>query len=232
MGATSRLKVAMPEYQDGGLDLPGAVPKQKLLTYKMDKLKKKEVEEGTTQWDQARLKAMSAPHAGAWLEAPPSKAQDFRFTNEELRTRVGRRLGISICEECACPFCFQPMDRFGVHAETCMGGGDKVTTHNCTRDTIYKQSQAADIAPELEAMGVLSGGGGGIDGATERGDRRRRPAEVLCCRAQDVRTGNGGGRGRAKVALDVGIVCPQAPGHLRDAASDTLGAAEAYCRTK
>ena len=50
--------------------------------------------------------------------------------------------------------------------------------------------------------------------------------------AQDVRTGNGGGRGTAKVALDVGIVCPQAPGHLGDAASETLGAAEAYCRAK
>ncbi len=38
--------------------------------------------------------------------------------------------------------------------------------------------------------------------------------------------------GRAKVALDVGIVCPQAPGHLREAAVETLGAAEEYCRVK
>ena len=48
----------------------------------------------------------------------------------------------------------------------------------------------------------------------------------------NIRTGNGGGRGRAKVALDVGIVCPQAPGHLRDAAAGELGAAEEYCRVK
>ena len=41
-----------------------------------------------------------------------------------------------------------------------------------------------------------------------------------------------GGRGRAKVALDVGIVCPHAPRHLRDAAAGELGAAEEYCRAK
>ena len=115
-----------------------------------------------------------------------------------------------------------------------MGGGDKVTTHNYTRDTIYKQAQAANIAPQLEAAGVLAGEPGESGGAAgeQSGDVRRRPADVLVCRAQDIRTGNGGGRGRAKVALDVGIVCPQAPGHLRDAAAGELGAAEQYCRVK
>ena len=60
----------------------------------------------------------------------------------------------------------------------------------------------------------------------------RRPADVLLCRAQDIRTGSGGNSGAAKVALDVGIICPQAAGHLGDAAAEPLGAAEAYARTK
>ena len=42
-----------------------------------------------------------------------------------------------------------------------------------------------------------------------------RPADVLLCRAQDIRTGGTSGAG--KVALDVGIVCPQATCHLADA---------------
>ena len=115
-----------------------------------------------------------------------------------------------------------------------MGGGDKVASHNCTRDNLFKQTQLANVAPVLEAVGVLSGerdqAGGG---AAMRGDdMRKRPADVLVCRAQEIRTGNGGGRGRGRVALDVGIVCPQAPGHLRDAAREVLGAAEQYCRDK
>ena len=42
--------------------------------------------------------------------------------------------------------------------------------------------------------------------------------------------GVGGVAGR--VALDVGIVCPQAAGHLGNAAAESLGAAEAYVKTK
>ena len=61
-------------------------------------------------------------------------------------------------------------------------------------------------------------------------DSRHRPADVLLCRAQDVLTGGGIQSGR--VALDVGIVCPQAAGHLREAAAGALGAAEDYVRTK
>ena len=115
-----------------------------------------------------------------------------------------------------------------------MGGGDKVTTHNCTRDTVYEQAQAANVAPVLKAPGVLSGFPIADEGAAggQDGDRRRRTADVLVCRAQDIRTGAGGARGRAKVALDMGIVCLQAPGHLWDASAGILGAAEAYCITK
>ena len=51
-----------------------------------------------------------------------------------------------------------------------------------------------------------------------------RPADALLCRAQDVHVGQGG-NGR-RVALDIGIGCPQAAGHLGVAAGEVLGAAE------
>jgi hypothetical protein len=72
---------------------------------------------------------------------------------------------------------------------------------------------------EVESVGVGTGGG------------RERPADVLLCRAQDVRVGAAGGSAVGRVALDVGIVCPQAGVHL-DNAQEVLGAAEAYSRTK
>ena len=67
-------------------------------------------------------------------------------------------------------------------------------------------------------------------GIQDGGDEQVRPADVLLCRAQDISTARGAGNGR--VALDVGIICPQAAGHLGAAVQEPLGAAEAYARTK
>ena len=67
-------------------------------------------------------------------------------------------------------------------------------------------------------------------GFQQTGDTRERPADVLLCRAQDSIVGTGGGAGR--VALDIGIICPQATCHLANAAEEKVGAAEAYARTK
>ena len=90
---------------------------------------------------------------------------------------------------------------------------------------IYRQGKRAHTAPVLEACGV-----GRLLGLTVGRDSQRRPADVLLCRGQDVTTGGGIQSGR--VALDVGIVCPQAMGHIRDAAASALGAAEEYVKTK
>ena len=80
------------------------------------------------------------------------------------------------------------------------------------------------MGPVLEANGVLNllgvegRGGAGHGGSSGR----ERPADVLLCRAQDVHTGNGQ-RGNGRVALDVGIVCPQVACHISNAAGESLG---------
>ena len=78
----------------------------------------------------------------------------------------------------------------------------------------------------LEAFGVSR-----LLGLEDEADGRVRPADVLLCRAQDIQTGVGP-RGAGKVALDVGIICPQAAGHLDNTAGEPLGAAEEYVKTK
>ena len=71
----------------------------------------------------------------------------------------------------------------------------------------------------------------GLDSDGRENDRgRERPADVLLVRASDIRVGSGSADG--KVALDVGVVCPQARSHLEAAARESLGAAESYVRTK
>ena len=115
------------------------------------------------------------------------------------------------------------MDEFGAHAEGCMGGGDKVVTHNECRNTIHRQSVVAGARPELEKGGLLSGlGWHDVEG--------KRPADTLLCSTAGVLTGSG--RNRPRIALDVGVVNPQAQGHRTEAAQRTLGAAGEYIKKK
>ena len=179
----------------------------------------------------ARIRAAAAPRAGIWLGAPPSRALDLRLTNAEVRSRVGRRLGCEICEEKPCPFCLGIMDKWGIHAESCTAGGDKTYGHHVVRNDIYGHAKRGGMGPVLEAQGVMSVLGVEYRrGSGQRGGGER-PADVLLCRAQDLQTGVGR-QGHGRVALDVGIICPQAASHLADAAGEELGAAESYVRTK
>ena len=104
-----------------------------------------------------------------------------------------------------------------------------------TDTRLYIHAKGAGAVPVLEAADVLNvlgiPGQEGEGGAGGSARSRERPADVLLCRAQDVRVGAAGGAAAGRVALDVGVVCPQAAVHL-DNAQGRLGAAEAYTRTK
>ena len=141
----------------------------------------------------ARLNAAAAPHAGTWLHTPPCLALDLNLTNAEIRSGVGRRLGVTLCEEGPCPFCFGVMDKWGIHAETCTAGGDKTMGHHIVRNDLFAHGRRAHAAPVLEAAGVLNvlgvdEGGGRVNGNVGRSGRER-PADVLLCQAQCVQTG-------------------------------------------
>ena len=118
------------------------------------------------------------------------------------------------------------VDRFGGHCESCTSGGDKTVNHNVVRDDLYQHARRAHTAPRLEACGVSR-----LLGLQDDADGRVRPADVLLCWAQDIHTGLGP-VGAGRVALDVGIICPQALGHLDNSAGEPLGAAEEYVKTK
>ena len=174
--------------------LPGNVfmdaRKQGAIVEKIAGKKRDERMQDASGVEEARLKVMAAPHAGDWLHAPPSKELEYRFTNEEFRSRTGRRLGKELCDETRCPLCFQVLDRFGIHAETCMAGGDKTLAHNEHRNTLFKQAKLGGLQPELEKGGLFQEAGGREQEGDER-DARRRPADVLLCRAQDFKTRGG-----------------------------------------
>ena len=191
----------------------------------INKGKREAMVDAAIVWDKARLEATSAPHAGAWLDAPPNIVFDNQLSNAEVQYGVGRRLGVELCSQGPCQFCLQVMDKWGAHCESCMAGGDKTVNHNGVRDDIYFQAKRAHTLPQLEATGITS-----LLGLQVGNEIRNRSADVLLVRAQDIQAGTGGNAGR--VALDVGIVCPQAASHLGAAAGEVLGAAEQYARTK
>ena len=224
-GCVSRVNLLLPETGRFGPGKRPGTAKQGLLMDVVNKRRKDEMLNRAGLWGKARLQAMSAPRSGSWLDAPPNRALDTHLSNAEVQYGVGRRLGVELCEECPCPFCLGVMDRFGTHCEICMGGGDKTVNHHAVRDDLYVHAKRAHTAPRLEACGVTR-----LLGLEDGHGHRSRPADVLLCRAQDVHTGVGVGAGR--VALDVGIICPQAAGHLANTAGGPLGAAEEYVKTK
>ena len=79
----------------GGL---GLLPEEggktsKQLVDALNKTKVQRLEDQAGQVDKARLMAVRAPHAGAWLGAVPSRNLDLLLTNGEIRSRVGRSWG-------------------------------------------------------------------------------------------------------------------------------------------
>ena len=66
----------------------------------------------------ARLLAVSAPHAGDWLNAPPMPAIGLRMSNEAIRVATGLRLEANLCSPHTCP-CSAPVDAQGSHGLSC-----------------------------------------------------------------------------------------------------------------
>ena len=137
-------------------------------------------------WDKARLEATAAPHAGAWLDAPPNIALDLQLSNAEVQYGVGRRLGVELCQESPCQFCLGVMDRWGAHCESCMAGGDKTVNHHRIRDDLYVQAKRAHTLPQLEASGICR-----LLGVEVDREAAVRPADVLLLEHRMFKLGRG-----------------------------------------
>ena len=128
-GSTFRYDAVVPECSHIHGVGPANIDKFKVLMGKADKIRRDGLIDAGGNWDEARWQSLAAPHTGAWLDAPPGRGLDFLLTNEEVRTRVGRRLGRELCNEGPRPFFSGIMDSWGVHAESCVcGGGNSCTS--------------------------------------------------------------------------------------------------------
>ena len=125
--------------------------------------------DGASTVDKARLLAISAPQAHAWLRAQPSPKLGLDLLPNEVQALIKWWLGLPLFPDAdACPHYSQPLDIHGQHALICHAGGDVVTRHNGLHDSFANFCCRACLAPELERC----------SGLTSTKDRTR-PADVL-----------------------------------------------------
>ena len=121
------------------------------------------LKENPDQYETARLKAVSSPHAGDWLLALPISACGLRLDNEDVRVAVGLRLGAAICAPHACP-CGANVDTKGRHGLSCTQGFGRIARHNTLNDLIHRSLSKAGFPSIKEPPGLLRTDGRRPDG--------------------------------------------------------------------
>jgi len=156
---------------------------------------------------QARLRAVAAPHAGSWLQALPSPGLDQRLTHQEFAAATRLRLGCAVLgHDQWCPLCDQVFDTAGAHSLTCMAGGHALSCHNAVRDYVYLAALRAGLNPQREEGNLLPD------------DPRRRPGDLYFALWP----------GSTGVAMDFAVTSPLQHATVHEAAGRTLAAAARY----
>jgi hypothetical protein len=122
-------------------------------SYVVSKMKNHLLSVCSSDLDQARLLAVSAPHSGDWLHAIPSANLGLLLDNEEVRIAVGVRLGSPVClvHDCVCG---SKVDALGMHCFSCKKCPGKYSRHSLLNDTIWRSVQRAKIQAVKEPTGL------------------------------------------------------------------------------
>ena len=145
------------------------VPQRK-MGVKVDKEQERKrlekVEEGDSE-EMARLKSLTLPHAGDWLNVVPSTALGLHLRPQEFIMVARYRLGLPLySHEGPCPSCRRYSDAHGNHAMCCGSGGERISRHNHLRDHLHDTAVAAGLGPVREVRFLIPG-------------QDSRPADVL-----------------------------------------------------
>ena len=117
----------------------GAPLSQKELSASIDNAATDRLLENSPVISQARLRAVAAPHASAWLQVTPCEALSTRLEHVEFVAATQLWIGGQVLPcDTWCPLCDQVMDTRGSHCLACLSGGDKVRCHNALRDFVDK----------------------------------------------------------------------------------------------
>ena len=115
--------------------------------------------------EKAKLKAVTALHAGDWLNAPSIAAVGLRLSAEAIRVEVGLRLGSTICQQHNC-ICGSPVDAWGLHGLSFRKSGPRHIRHSQLNDQIWRAIKRAQMPVTKEPVGLSRTDGKIPDGAT------------------------------------------------------------------
>ena len=110
--------------------------------------------------NKARLHSLNLPHAGDWVDAPPSSSLNLTLDSRSFGAVMGFRLGLPLltASECRAPNCDQQQDSYGDHAMHCRDDhGIKISRHDRIRDRIFQEAQRASLNPIKEVPGLIPG---------------------------------------------------------------------------
>ena len=114
----------------------------------------------------ARLMAVFAPEAGAWLQALPISALGLRMDDDTVRIAVALRLGLPICTPHTCQHCGVRVDAFAHHGLSCLKNSGRCHRHAAVNNVIYRAMASAGIPSTLEPSGLSRSDGKRPDGLT------------------------------------------------------------------
>ena len=84
----------------------------------------------------ARLTAVSAPEAGAWLQSLPVSSFGLRLDDSFVRICVALRLGLPVCVPHLCRHCGAQVCRLGLHGLSCKRGNMRFHRQAAVNDLI------------------------------------------------------------------------------------------------
>ena len=160
---------------------------QRVLSQAVDKRTVAQLKSSASSSRCAHLGLVSAPDAGLFLHATPSKAAKLDNDPALFVAMLRRWLRMPFAEaDLQCPCCDAVLDHFGDHALVCCGGGDRTRRHNLIRNMVYYAASSAGLRPELEKPGLLPQRpfcgsvyeNGSSPGLTDSDQSARRPADV------------------------------------------------------
>ena len=132
---------------------------QKSLSYRVDKQSLDHlIDSASLERDLARLKSVSLPKSGCWLNAIPSHSLGLHMKTKEFRVMSQYRLGMKVFRSSGpCSACSSFSDCYGDHAIACASEGERISRHNLLRDCIFQLASQAALSPVREERAMIPG---------------------------------------------------------------------------
>ena len=111
------------------------------------------IENAPDELTSGRLRAVSAPHAGAWLNAIPISSLGLKLNNESLRISVALRLGAKLSLPYNC-VCGTAVGDSATHGLDCRKSIGKHARHSEVNDIIHRALSCAGTPSHLEPVGL------------------------------------------------------------------------------